>query len=116
MELELNIYEKGEVVKTHKAATHILPWGIVEDALEIIDDGDETLDLTSETTLFASAMPIIRRSMGLVRELMPEIFPDLTTEEMRKTSTEEVVRVVMTVIMYAFKGIKEISPQSGKKK
>ena len=41
MELELNIYEKGEVVKTHKAATHILPWGIVEDALEIIDDGDD---------------------------------------------------------------------------
>ena len=88
----------------------------MEDALEIIDDGDESLDLTDETILFASALPIVRRSMGLVRELMPEIFPDLTTEEMRKTSTEEVVRVVMTVIMYAFKGIKEISPQSGKKK
>lgn len=117
MELTLNIYERGDVVKTYKSEAQILPLGIVEDALEIIDDGEEQIDLTDETTLVASAIPIIRKSMGLVHELLLEIFPGLTKEEMRKASTEEVVIAVTTVIMYAFKGIREISPsQSGGKK
>lgn len=37
MEMKLNIYKKGEIVKTYTASEFDLMWGTVEDLLNVID-------------------------------------------------------------------------------
>ena len=103
--MKLNIYKRGEVVKTYTAETYTLMFGVLEDVAELVHlDQIEKGDEVEFVRVIGGA---IISSVGAVQELMLDIFPGMTADELRHTSVEEVLQVILDVVLYTIKKLKE---------
>lgn len=104
MELVLNIYsrerdEKGNriISKTYKANDYELLYGVIEDVLNLFDPNV----LKDEEKL----LDIIQSARNEVNDLLKDIFFGITDEELRYTTLNEIVEVVVNVLKYSIVGI-----------
>lgn len=105
MEMKLNIYKKGEIVKTYTASEFDLMWGTVEDLLNVIDV-DKLDDAVAIGKAVISVLP-------QVKPLLKQIFPGITDAEIRNTKTKELVAVFIKTFTYALSEISSLDDKSG---
>lgn len=96
--MKLNIYEKHQIVKTYEADAYDLMFGTVEDVAAAV-----TLDKLqggSDYEIIKAVGEMVVGSMDLVKDLLKDLFPGITDEEIRKTKTSEIARVLVEVVIY----------------
>ena len=90
----LNIWKnQKEIEKTYKVDNYDLMYGTVEDALAIFDEID---DLSDNMKIFN----VIKDNRSKLDDLLKDIFPDLTDEELRKVKIKELAHVFMGLFTY----------------
>ena len=92
--LELNIYaNQRDIEKTYKIDHYDLMYGTVEDTLAIFD---EIEDLHDNMQIFR----VIQKNRQKLNDLLKDIFPDLTDDELRRIKLKELVPVFMGLFTY----------------
>lgn len=98
--MKLNIYEKGQVVKTYEAETADILYGTVEDLIELIDL-DKLQNLESKESQLEIGKTILK-GVPILMPFLKEIFIGLTDEELRKTKVKELIPLFIEIFKYAF--------------
>lgn len=101
--MELNIYNKKEVLKTYKCDTYSLEFGTVEDILELFDI--DALQNGADIELIKMVGKKIPKCFEQVKNLLIDIFDGLTIDEIRHTHFDEIAIVIVKVIKYAINQI-----------
>lgn len=91
--LKLPIYEKNEIVKTYEVRDFVIPYGIIQDILRIIEP-----EKLNDTVAVAG---MVVTSLKEVNDLLVDLFPGLTEEELRHADLGDVVGVVVEIASYA---------------
>lgn len=96
--MKLNIYNHKQIVKTYTADTYDLMFGTLEDIADAIKlDGMKD---GSNNEIIEMAAKLVTKSMGTVRDLMKDVFPGITDEELRCTRVSDLVRVLVDVVKF----------------
>lgn len=98
--MKLNIYERGQVVKTYEAETADILYGTVEDLIELIDL-DKLQNLESKESQLEIGKTILK-GVPILMPFLKEIFIGLTDEELRKTKVKELIPLFIEIFKYAF--------------
>ena len=96
--MKLNIYEKRKVIKTFEADTYDLPFGIMEDVADMIDT--DSLKDATDADVLKMVGTIAMQSMDVIKELLHDLFPDITDEDIRKTTIPEIAQLLIEIINY----------------
>ncbi len=92
--MKLNVYKnQREIEKTYEIDNYDLMYGTVEDILSLFDDID---DYGDNNQIFK----VIQKNRNKLNDLMKDIFPDLTDEELRRTKLKELIPVFMELFTY----------------
>ena len=92
--MKLNIYKDQKTVeKTYEIDNYDLMYGTVEDVLSIFDDIE---DYTDNMQIFK----VIQKNRQKLNDLLQDIFPDLTDEELRRIKLKELIPVFMGLFTY----------------
>lgn len=107
--MRLNIYAQIEgangrkrvsqtdIEKTYEIDNYDLMYGTVEDILDILDG-------VSETMSDDSLIDLINKNRYKINDLMFDIFPDLTEDEIRRTKVTELVPVFIDLFSFVREG------------
>lgn len=97
--MKLNIYnDKDEIIKVYEKDTFRLKFGTVEDIIKVLNvDGLKT---GTDVEVIGLVANLVINSIDTVKDLMKKIFDGLTDEELRNTSVEDMVQVLVDVVMY----------------
>lgn len=110
MELKLNIYNKRKIEKTYTADTYDLMFGTMEDILNVIDV--EKLQSSNQADFVGAVGTLLKGGLGELKPLIMDVFEGLTEEELRRTRTKDLVKVVIEILKYSIVEINGVS--SGK--
>lgn len=92
--MKLNVYKnQKEIEKTYSIDTYDLMYGTVEDVLGIFDEVD---DLSNNMKLFTA----IQKNRTKLNDLLLDIFPDMTEEDLRKIKLKELVPLFIELFNY----------------
>ena len=92
--MKLNVYKnQKEIEKTYEIDTYDLMYGTVEDILAIFDDVD---DLSDNMKLFS----VIQKNRTKLNDLLLDIFPDMTEDDLRKIKLKELVPLFIELFNY----------------
>lgn len=96
--IKLNIYKahSNEIEKTYETEEAHVMYGTLEDLAEIVHD---TPDTGSKNTI-AAIGKAVTKSIPVINALLPDIFPGLTKEELRRTRTDELISMVIEIALY----------------
>lgn len=103
--LTLNIYKKenkNEIEKTYTAEGYRLMFGTLQDIMSVID-----LDkLQSGNEMELAKMAI--RGFDLIAPILQDVFPELTSDELRRTSTSDLIPLVVDITREALNTMKPL--------
>lgn len=92
--MKLNIYKnQRDVEKTYEIDSYDIMYGTVEDMLSMFD---EIEDLSDNMQIFK----VIQKNRAKLNDLLKDIFPDLTDDELRRIKLKELVPVFMGLFTY----------------
>lgn len=92
--MKLNIYKnQNKIEKTYEVDHYDIMYGTIEDALAIFDEID---DLNDNMQIFN----VIQKNRTKLNDLLKDIFPELTDEELRRVKVKELVDVFMGLFSY----------------
>ena len=92
--MKLNIYKnQRDIEKTYEIDNYDIMYGTVEDVLSMFDDID---DFTDNMQIFK----VIQKNRQKLNDLLKDIFPDLTDDELRRIKLKELVPVFMGLFAY----------------
>lgn len=90
----LNIYKnQREIEKTYEIDNYDLMYGTVEDVLSVFDDVE---DLSDNMQIFK----VIQKNRQKLTDLLKDIFPDLTDDEVRRIKLKELIPLFMDLFVY----------------
>ena len=104
MEIKLNIYNKKDIIKTYKTDTYDLMFGTVEDFASLINIDE--LKTCTDAEIIKLVGKALLSGMDIIKVLLKDVFVGLTDEEIRKTKTKEIAKVLVEIIKFT---ISEIS-------
>jgi hypothetical protein len=112
MELKLNIYDNGEIIKTYTADKAFITTGTVEDILQAVDI-DGLIDAKKDDeTLNKEIMQKVFKNIGLIKPFLKDVFKDFKDEDFKKTSISEVLKCVMQIVVYSVNEFMQIGDDS----
>lgn len=92
--MKLNIYaDQKHIEKTYEIDHYDIMYGTIEDALAIFDEID---DLHDNMQIFK----VIQKNRTKLNDLLKDIFPELTDDELRRIKLKELVPVFMGLFTY----------------
>lgn len=100
MELKLNVYENGKVVKTYTANDFTLTTGICEDVLNLVDIDKLIAGGLNDQKMGLEIIKIVVKLFPKFRPFFQDIFSGLTDEEFKQTSIKEVGEIIIKIIKY----------------
>lgn len=114
MELKLNIYNKNskEIDKTYISNDCDIMFGTCENIIGLMDFDFLLDDDSNSEKLLSTVTNIVRGSFNEVKNLLKEVFPDVTDDELKNTKLREIVSLVINIVKFTFTGIADV----GKKK
>ena len=106
MELKINIYnELDEVVKEHKRTGYSIKMRTVKNVIETLDTKKIGIALNEEGSN-AEAISVVGEfvinAYDTAKELLMDIFTEMTEEEYENTRVDEVVKVIVNIVKYSF--------------
>jgi hypothetical protein len=110
MELKLNIYvdrKLKEVEKTYVVNDFELSTGACEDLLNIIniDMFDGSLEALSDESKLAEMLKMIVGGVSVFKDILKDVFDELTDDEIKRTRTSEIIKCVASIIKYSITGL-----------
>lgn len=108
MELKINIYEKGQVVKTHRTNDYEVELGICEDLVQILHLEKFTEETLKDISVSEVVNTIIYNFDKFI-ELLHEIFPELTEEERRHIRLTELKDLFVNLAKYTINNLFNLS-------
>ena len=96
--MELNIYEKKQVVKTYKTDVYDLMFGTVEDVADAIKLDE--LKTGSDVEIMKMIGKLVLTSMDTIKGLLKDIFDGLTDEELKNVKVSEIATVLVDVVKF----------------
>lgn len=96
--MKLNVYKKREIVKTYEADTYDLMFGVLEDVADAVHLDE--LKSGSDAEIIKIVGNLVLHSMGTVRDLLKDIFPGITDEELKNTRVSEIAQVIIDVVKF----------------
>ena len=109
MELKLTIYTDKkckEIQKTLIVNDFELSTGVCEDVLQLMKvdhlDGISALSEESQTELL---LETITNNLSQFKDLLKNVFDDLTDEDLSKTKIKEVMTVISQIVKYSFSNL-----------
>lgn len=96
--MKLHIYKKKEIVKTYEADTYDLMFGVLEDVAAAVKLDEMKTGTDAEIIKIVSNL--VLHSMGTVKDLLKDIFPGITDEELKNTKVSEIAEVIIDVVRY----------------
>lgn len=111
MDLKLNIYKKGEVVKTLSTSTYELTLGVCEDLINLLGLGKLT-EVDKEDIKVSELSELIVVHWDKFIELLHEVFPDLTEEDHRGIRVIDLKEVIVTIGKDTFKRLFNFNKKS----
>ena len=103
--LTLNIYKKenkNEIEKTYTAEGYRLMFGTLQDIMSVIDL--DKLQTGNEMELAKMAI----RGFDLIAPILQDVFPELTSDELRRTSTSDLIPLVVDIAREALNTMKPL--------
>lgn len=101
MELKLNVYKSGKVIKTYTANDFTLTTGICEDVLNLVDIDKITSYIgNDEQKLGVEIIKIVAKLFPIFKPFLQDIFNGLTDEEFNQTSIKEIGQIIIQIIRY----------------
>lgn len=100
-----------EVVKTYETEDIRIPFGVVEDLLDLLKVED--IGSLTDTALASMALNLVSKGLPKIKEMLSIIF-GASSEELKHTDTFELVSIVMSIIQYSFSLLGMIVGGSGK--
>lgn len=101
MELKLNVYKSGKVIKTYRANDFTLTTGLCEDVLNLVDIDKITSYIgNDEQKLGFEIIKIVGKLFPKFKPFLQDIFVGLTDEEFKQTSIKEVGQIIIQIIKY----------------
>lgn len=97
--MKITIYEHKKPVKTYEADVSDLPFGVLEDLSEALNF--EKLLVGSEQDRATAVMDMLRNSKKAAYELLREIFPEITDDEIRHTKISDIAEVLMDAMTFS---------------
>ena len=92
--MKLNIYlNQKQIEKTYSIDHYDIMYGTVEDILAIFD---EIEDLSDNMQIFK----VIQKNRVKLNDLLKDIFPELTDDELRRITLRELVPLFMGLFTY----------------
>ena len=92
--MKLNIYaDQKHIEKTYEIDHYDIMYGTIEDALAIFDEID---DLHDNMQIYK----VIQKNRTKLNDLLKDIFPELTDDELRRIKLKELVPVFMGLFTY----------------
>lgn len=101
--MKLDIYGKDEsgtvaVVKTYESDSYHLMLGICEDVAAAVNLDD--LETGADVEIIKAVGKLIATSMGTVKNLVKDVFPGLTDDELRNARVIDIGAVLVDVVKY----------------
>lgn len=112
--MRINIYDHNEVVKTYETQEYRVKFGVLEDLAKAINLDD--MEELTEGAILRMVAKLMIEVPDLVKNLLFDIFEELTEEELRNTGVEDIAKVFIDVIIYTITVIeKSFAGGQGKK-
>lgn len=95
--MKLNVYKnQKEIEKAYEIEAYDLMYGTVEDIFEVLDEVDEK---ASQTEILKA----VQKHRIKINQLLKDIFPDLTDDELKRTKIKELVPFFIDLFVYVTK-------------
>lgn len=109
--MKLNIYNKNnEVVKTYETQTFLLKWRLSNKLLKLIDIGQlSKFESATLEELISMIQPIIMEADELVTEILVNMFPEITEDDIDNTDTVEICICVVEAFRFVINRFKALS-------
>ena len=114
MEVKLNIYNHGKVVKTYVASDFTLTTGLCEDALKLVDFDRLLASDMDQKRLGIEVLRLLSNGLDKFRPFLLGRCEGMTEEEFRNTSIKELARVVIEVVNYSVNELNAITGNNEK--
>lgn len=97
--MKLNIYAKNkEIKKTYEVEEYDLMFGTIEDVSDAVNL--DSLKTGSDVEILKMVGSLVLNSMDTVKNLLKDIFPGLTDEELKNTKVKEIAAVLIGVVKF----------------
>ena len=101
MELKLNIYDNGEIIKTYTADKSFILTRTIDDLVKTINI-DDLFDPKKDSGIISQDLiRYVLKDVCSIKPFFKDIFKDFQDEDFEKTSISEVLKCVMQIISYA---------------
>jgi hypothetical protein len=97
--MKITIYEKKQVVKTYEAEVTDLPFGVMEDLSEAFNF--EKLLVGTDEDKATAVVDLLKNSKKAAYELLHEIFPEITDEEIRHASISDIAEALTDALTFS---------------
>lgn len=96
---KINTYDGGKVAKVFYSEQYRLSYGTVMDLFEIFDV--EKLENGNTQEIEEMILRGLPKMITMVKPILLDIFPDMTSEDIKHCDFKEVARVVIDALSYA---------------
>ena len=97
--MKVTIYDHKKPVKTYEADVSDLPFGVMEDLSQALYF--EKLLVGSDQDRAAAVMDMLRNSTKAAYEILHEIFPEITDDEIRHANISDIAEVLMDAMAFS---------------
>ena len=97
MEIKLNVYKSGEIVKTYRTETYEIMFGTVEDLLGVIDF--DKIQKGTDTEVLLAVAKAIPKAFSLVKPLLKDVFPG------KNCRVKEIAKVLIDIAKFTISDI-----------
>lgn len=103
--MKLNIYEKGQIIKTYTAEADDISYGVAQDVQQIIDYN--RLQEAPEVEGLNMLIDVLKTKTKEVYTILKETFDGLTDNEIRKIKPREITAALIDILNYTYSELAE---------
>lgn len=107
--IKLNIRnDKNKIVKTYQTEEVNLKMGTVEDIVEVLSIDKAINANDTAVNLYEVISTVVMNSYAMCKPILQDVFPELTSEELRNVNFKDVINVVIDIIKYSIGDINAV--------
>lgn len=100
--------KKNKIVKTYEAQEVNLKMGTVEDIVEVLSIDKAINANDTAVNLYEVISTVVINSYAMCKPILQDVFPELTSEELRNVNFKDVINVVIDIIKYSIGDINAV--------
>lgn len=103
MDLQLNIYEKRNVIKTYTTDEYDLMYGTLEDIFNALNLDE--LKSSDDIELFKFVTNAVIKNKDIINHLLKDVFDGLTDDELRHAKVKDIAAILVSLVKFTVEQI-----------